>query len=101
MLRKGSSSSAVTVDYATTQGSATAGTNYTDTHGTLSFAAGETSKNFSIPVTHQSTIDGNKALTVKLTNVTGGASNIRLDTFNVATGAQDARQVQWGLRYAF
>jgi hypothetical protein len=34
-------------------------------------------------------------------NVTGGASNIRLDTFNVPTGAQDARQVQWGLRYAF
>jgi hypothetical protein len=34
-------------------------------------------------------------------NVTGGASNIRLATFNVPTGAQDARQVQWGARYSF
>jgi hypothetical protein len=34
-------------------------------------------------------------------NVTGGASNIRLATFNVPTGAQDARQIQWGARFAF
>ena len=34
-------------------------------------------------------------------NVTGGAGNIRLATFNVPTGAQDARQVQWGARYSF
>jgi hypothetical protein len=34
-------------------------------------------------------------------NVTGGAGNIRLATFNVPTGAQDARQMQWGARYAF
>ena len=34
-------------------------------------------------------------------NETGGASNIRLATFNASTGAQDARQVQWGARYSF
>jgi hypothetical protein len=34
-------------------------------------------------------------------NVTGGATNIRLDSFNVGTGAQDARQMQWGARYTF
>lgn len=34
-------------------------------------------------------------------NVTGGASNIRLASFNVPTGAQDARQIQWGARFAF
>jgi outer membrane receptor protein involved in Fe transport len=28
-------------------------------------------------------------------------SNVRLATFNVPTGAQDARQVQWGARYSF
>jgi hypothetical protein len=27
--------------------------------------------------------------------------NVRLATFNVPTGAQDARQVQWGARYSF
>ena len=28
-------------------------------------------------------------------------TNVRLDTFNVPIGAQDARQVQWGARYTF
>lgn len=28
-------------------------------------------------------------------------TNVRLATFNVPTGAQDARQVQWGARYSF
>ncbi len=28
-------------------------------------------------------------------------NNVRLATFNVPTGAQDARQVQWGARYSF
>ncbi len=74
VLRKGSSANAVTVDYATTQGSATAGVNYTETRGTISFAAGETSKSFSIPMLDNGTIDGNKNLTVKLSNPTGGAA---------------------------
>ena len=34
-------------------------------------------------------------------NVTGGNGNIRLASFNVPTGAQDARQIQWGARYSF
>ncbi len=36
-----------------------------------------------------------------LVNVIGGSGNIRLDSFNVPTGAQDARQIQWGARYSF
>ncbi|NOS67503.1 MAG: hypothetical protein HOO67_04035 [Candidatus Peribacteraceae bacterium] len=79
VLRKGSSSSAVTVGYSTTQGTATAGINYTETNGTLSFAAGETSKSFSIPFINNNTIEGNKNFTLKLASVTGGAS---LDTPN-------------------
>ena len=34
-------------------------------------------------------------------NVTGGSGNFRLATFHVPTGAQPARQVQWGARYSF
>jgi hypothetical protein len=34
-------------------------------------------------------------------NRTGGGSNIRLATFGIPTGATDARQMQWGARYAF
>ena len=36
-----------------------------------------------------------------IVNTIGGNSNIRLASFNVPTGALDARQVQWGVRYAF
>lgn len=34
-------------------------------------------------------------------NLTGGNGNMRLPTFLIRTGARDARQVQWGARYAF
>jgi hypothetical protein len=34
-------------------------------------------------------------------NKTGGSANIRLASFGIATGATDARQVQWGARYSF
>jgi len=34
-------------------------------------------------------------------NTIGGSSNIRLASFNVPTGALDARQIQWGARYTF
>jgi len=34
-------------------------------------------------------------------NATGFGGNVLLPTFNLPTGAQDARQVQWGIRYSF
>jgi len=34
-------------------------------------------------------------------NATGFGTNVVLPTFNLPTGAQDARQVQWGARFAF
>lgn len=34
-------------------------------------------------------------------NLTGGSSNMRLPTFLIRTGARDARQIQWGVRYSF
>ena len=40
----------LTVDYATADGTATAGSDYTTTSGTLTFAAGERSKTVSVPI---------------------------------------------------
>ncbi len=51
VLRKGGSAGSLTVDYATTDGTATAGQDYTATSGTLTFSGGETSKNIQIPIT--------------------------------------------------
>lgn len=74
VLRKGTSTAAVTVDYAMTSGTAEPGLQYTNTQGTLSFAAGETAKTFTVPVLDNTSIDGNKSATLRLTNATGGAA---------------------------
>ena len=44
IARTGGAASGVTVDYATHDGSATAGSNYAATSGTVTFAAGENAK---------------------------------------------------------
>ena len=46
----GASGQTVTVNYATANGTATAGSDYTATSGTLTFAAGETSETITVPV---------------------------------------------------
>ncbi len=64
---------AVTVSYATTNGTATAGTDYTATSGTLSFADGQASRTISVPVLEDSSVEGNESFTLTLSNATGGA----------------------------
>ena len=56
----------VTVDYATADWTATAGSDYTTTSGTLTFAAGETSKTVSVPITDDSLEDEGETLTLRL-----------------------------------
>ena len=61
----------VTVDYATADGTATAGDDYTATSGTLTFAAGETSKTVSVPVLEDNHDEGSETLTLRLSNAQG------------------------------
>ena len=67
------SSGTVTVDYATGKAgdTATKGSDYTATTGTLTFAAGETSKTVSVPVLADSLDDGGETLTLTLSNASG------------------------------
>ena len=58
----------VTVDYATEDGTATAGADYTGTNGTLTFAVGETEKTVSVPVMDDTVEDTPETLTLKLSN---------------------------------
>ena len=70
---------AATVDYATSDGTATSGTHYTATSGTLTWADGESgNKTITIPVIDNAVYGGNKTFTVTLSNATGailGAPN--------------------------
>ena len=61
----------VTVAYATADGTATAGSDYTATSGTLTFAAGETQKTVSVPVLNDDHDEGSETLTLRLSNAQG------------------------------
>ena len=61
----------VTVDYATSDGSADAGDDYTAKSGTLSFSAGETSKTISIAIEDDIENESDETFTVTLSNASG------------------------------
>ncbi|WP_422033600.1 Calx-beta domain-containing protein [Reyranella sp.] len=61
----------VTVDYATGNGSARAGQDYTAQTGTLTFAAGETSKIVNIQVTGDTAVEANETLKLVLSSPAG------------------------------
>ena len=64
-------SGTVSVDYATADGSATAGEDYTATSGTLTFNAGETTKAVSVPLLDDVVNDGGETFTLTLSNPSG------------------------------
>ena len=64
-------SGTVTVDFATSDGTATAGSDYTATSGTLTFAAGETAKTVPVPVLDDDHDEGSETLTLTLSNPSG------------------------------
>ncbi|MDE0204246.1 MAG: hypothetical protein OXK73_17645, partial [Rhodospirillaceae bacterium] len=66
-----SSGHTVTVGYATSDGTATAGADYTATSGTLTFAAGETTKTVNVPILDDAVDEGSETFTFRLSNVVG------------------------------
>jgi Calx-beta domain len=74
VIRAGDPSAPVSVQYATSNGSATAGSDYVATSGTLNFAAGETSKTFTITLNSDTLTEGVETINLTLSNPTGGAS---------------------------
>ena len=66
-----SATSTVTVDYFTRNGTAIAGQDYTATSGTLTFAAGETTRTVAVPVLDDAHDEGSETMKLKLTNASG------------------------------
>jgi hypothetical protein len=73
VTRTGGAFGPVKVDYATADESATAGADYTAVSGTLSFAAGETSKVITIPLLNDTFYEGIETFVLKLSNPTAAA----------------------------
>jgi ELWxxDGT repeat protein len=74
VTRTGGSSGAVSVHYATSDGSGVAGVNYVPASGTLNFADGEVSRSFTITVLNDGVAGGNKTVNLTLSAPTGGAT---------------------------
>ena len=64
------STDTVTVDYRTSPGSATAGADYTETSGTVTFAPGDTAKTIAVPIVDDDVEDGGETFSVTLSNPT-------------------------------
>ena len=82
--RTGDTNAAVSVDYASANGTAIAGSDYTATSGTLTFAAGETNQTLAVPILNDGLVEPAiyETFTVTLSNPT----NAILGTRTVATG---------------
>jgi len=63
----------VTVDYATADGTASAGVDYLSVSNTFVFAPGESNKSFTVPILDNAVQNSNKTVLLVLSNPTGGA----------------------------
>ncbi|HEX3249193.1 MAG TPA: Calx-beta domain-containing protein, partial [Pyrinomonadaceae bacterium] len=68
VLRTGGAAGSISVDYATSDGTAIAGQDYTAASGTLNFNSGETLKTFQIPIADDGTTEPDETFTVTLRN---------------------------------
>jgi hypothetical protein len=67
------STQTVSVNYATANGTATSGSDYAATSGTLTFAPGETSKTITVAVTGDTLSEPNETFFLNLTNAVGAS----------------------------
>jgi hypothetical protein len=72
--RAGGAASGVSVDYATSDGTALAGVDYTAASGTLTFAAGQTSATFSVPLFNNPAPEPDETVNLTLANPGGGGA---------------------------
>jgi hypothetical protein len=72
-VRGDDGANAVTVDFATADGTATNGLKYAAVSGTLTFEASETNKVIAVPILNNGLVEGTKYFRVNLSNPNGGA----------------------------
>src|SRR5262249_33207705 len=66
VVRTGGSKGNLSVDYATTDGTAIAGQDYTSSFGTLTFTGGETTKTIQIPIADDAPTEADETFSISL-----------------------------------
>jgi hypothetical protein len=74
VTRCGSTGSSVSVSYATSNGTATAGSDYTANSGTLTFVAGDATETISVTTTDDGAVESAETINLTLSGATGGTT---------------------------
>jgi hypothetical protein len=80
VTRSGASDGIATVDFATSDGTATAGQDYTPISGTLTFGDGEIIKSFDVAILSDTLDEDDETINLTLSNPTGGATLVTPST---------------------
>ncbi len=88
VTRTGDTSGAVSVDYATSNGTADSRKDYIQALGTLRFAAGETTKSFTVLITDDRFAEPTETVNLNLSNPVGATLGTAAATLNI-TSAND------------
>lgn len=83
VVRTGNTTGAITVNYTTANGTATAGADYSAASGTLNFADGEASKTITVPILDDTIYETNKFFTVTLSNASNGVITVPAATVTI------------------
>ena len=89
----------VTVDYATSEGSATAGVDYTKTAGTLTFNPGDTAHKVAVEVLDDAHDEGSETVTLTLSNATPARVKIADATATGTITNTDPMPKAWMVRF--
>ena len=89
----------VSVDYATADGSATAGADYTATSGTLTFAAGETAKTVTVVLLDDAIDEGREKFKLRLSNPQGAFLRAKNREATGTIVNDDPLQAMWLARF--
>jgi hypothetical protein len=91
VMRTGATGSAVSAQYATTDGTATSGSDYTATSGTVSFPSGVTSRTITVPLLDDQDFEPAETFTLTLSSPGGGAALGSRTTSTATIVETDAR----------